>query len=211
MNSSEINDLFYDSPLLMHDYKDKKFEFLSLNHIGSDKMLVALDNSKKRIRVMGILQLSKYPAKDDLYMMKMVSVHPDYRQRGVAKALIKEMCSYMVATFGTEKRLELSAYEKSGEVLINTVTQIAKEFPELSIKHRVWGEGGIAQEAKNNFLRLNDEVVIDDPVSGYKGIGTIFYFDELNKDMVCLRKNKVNSDDEEKAIFVNIKYLSLNK
>lgn len=202
-SSSEINDLFYDSPLLMNEYRAKKFEYLDLKYIGNHRVLLALGQKGNKQIVMGVLQLGKYPKDPNLYMMIFVSIHPDYRKMGIAKTLIKEMCNYVSSI--PNARIELSTYEKEGEVLINSVRQIAQEFPELSIKHRVWG--GKMQDARQDFFRCDDEVMVNDPISGYQGLGKIMYFDEFENDMVMIRKKQVK-DPEESVVLVAIKYLS---
>lgn len=179
----EIYKIFLDNELYRQEYLEKKFKYLDLSwkSIESDNTLVAfIDN-----RPVGLLQLGQAPQDKNLYWMKYVTVHPEFRQMGVARELITEMCRYVSSI--EDARIELSSYEKEGEVLIPMVQEISLQFPELSVKHRTWGTP--YQDTKLPFLRTGDKVLVDSP--DYSGEGVLYGFEEWHNPMTILVKISV--------------------
>lgn len=169
LSRSEIYDLFND-PRLREEYQKKYFKYLELSYLDQDLVLCAFIDQK----LVGCLQLGKSPYDQHLYWMKFVTVHPDFRRQNIARNLITEMCQYVSKI--PDARIELSSYEKEGEVMIPMVQEIAANFPELSLKHRTFGSP--YQDAKLDFLKPGDSVIVSDPHQNYYGEGIVLFFDE---------------------------------
>lgn len=197
MSKDQLSKLFDDQGRY-DDYISKKYKYLDLgwNGIGTDNLVVALDNEK----IAGILQIGKAPQQKNLYWMKFVTVHPDYRNQGIAKSLIREMFNYLSKI--PEAEVELSTYEKEGEVLVETVSSLAKEY-DMPIRHRRISEP--YQDAKRPYLRIGDKVQVDDPVSGYKGSGILAWFIEYENPVKAFSKR---SEDQD-PIIVELKYITI--
>ena len=194
ITKNELYDLFKDKTF-QKEVDENKFKYLIPQYLGEDEIIAAFVDQK----MVGILQLAKMPRADKLYAMKYVTVHPDFRGQGVAKALLKEMVSHVSGISGAS--LELSTYEPEGEVLIPTVRELALSHPELSLKHRTWG--GPYQDAKYDFLKNDMEVIVNDPHQNIQGQGTIMYFCEYSEPLKVMVKIK------DQAVEVEPKYLSL--
>lgn len=168
VNSQELYQLFQ---LSVNLNQEEQFRYLNMAYIGDDSLLVALDSQNT---ILGIIQFGESP-KNKIYWMKFVCVHQDHRQSGIAKALIRSMCDFLSKIENAQ--IELSTYEKEGEVLINSVSEIAREYPDLVVKHRVWG--GIYQDAKANFIKAGDVVQFLNHLTGEYSEGTVMYFEEF--------------------------------
>lgn len=125
-------------------------------------------------RPVGLLQLGQSNSDKNLYWMKYVTVHPEYRQKGIARMLITEMCRHV--SLISDAKIELSSYEKDGEVMITMVQEVSLQFPELTMKHRTWGEP--YQDTKIPYLKRDDKVLVEH--SDYSGPGILKYFEEYN-------------------------------
>lgn len=200
LNKNEVYDLFKEEEL-HQQYVEKKFKYLDLSYRGidSDLVLVAIVNKQ----VAGLLQLGKAPSDKNLYWMKYVTVHPDFRQQGVARNLIQEMFLYLLKI--PEARVELSSYEKEGEVMIPMVQDLANQYPQLSVSHRTWGSPYL--DAKHDFIRSGDTVWVDDAESGYQGWGEVMYFIEYKTPLKVMIKKK----NKEEVLEVEPKFLTHNK
>lgn len=177
-NKDEIYKIFLENEEYHQEYVDNKFKYLDLNYrsIEADLVLVAsIDN-----RPVGLLQLGQSNTDKNLYWMKYVTVHPDFRQQGVARQLITEMCRYISSL--PEGKIELSSYEKEGEIMIPMVQEISLQFPELSMKHRTWGEP--YQDTKLPFFKRGDRVMVEH--EEYSGPGTLKYFEEYQTPLTVL-------------------------
>lgn len=194
LTNEEINKLLADKAF-NKELKADSFKYFIPKYIDyNDQLLAAIIDNK----VVGLLQLSLMPRKEKVYAMKYVTVHPKARNQGVAKALLREMVNKV--SLIPEASLELSSYEKEGEVLIETVHQLALEYPELSLKHRTWG-GGPYQEAKNLFLKADMEVLVEDPTQEIYGVGKILFFQEYTEPLkVVVRIDNKNYEVEPKYI-----------
>lgn len=195
LSKEEVYNLFNNER--DEQYSSEKFKYLDLgwNGIGVDKLVVAFND----FNPIGILQIGKSPNDKNLYWMKFVTVHPNFRGIGVARALIEEMLNYLSRIPDAE--LELSSYEKEGEVLIPMVTELAQNYT-MPIRHRRWGDP--YQDAKRPYLRKDIKVLIDDPVSGFSGEGTLMFFLEYEKPLQAV----VNIGENLDPIKVDIKYLT---
>jgi len=193
MGSHDLYKLFQEFDLL-EDYKNKKFKYLDFGYIGQDRLLIASIDRKP----VGVLQLGQAVQDKNLYWMKFVTVHPEYRQLGIARNLIQEMCRHVSKI--ENAKIELSSYEKDGEVMMEMVRDIALEFFSLSIKHRTWGTP--YQDAKNDFFRIDEEVFVDDSEKNLKGLAKIINFIEQEPIGAV-----VKLQNEEKNHQVLLKYL----
>ena len=161
----------FESDKNRKDLTDKKFKYLDLSYfgIGQDTILIALDGENP----VGVLQMGISPSDSKQYWMKFVTVHPDYRNQGVAKSLITEMFNFVSKI--EDGKIDLSTYEESGEVMIGMVQEVSSKFPELLVRHRVWG--GPYQDTKKHFFREGEVVRVE--YENYVGVGTIKYFQEF--------------------------------
>jgi hypothetical protein len=194
LNRDEVYNLFQDEKH-REDYQNKKFKYLELSYISSDKLCFAFENDQP----VGCLQLGQSPQDKNLYWMKFVTVHPDFRQKGIARILITEMCRYISQI--PNARIELSSYEKEGEVMIPMVQEIAHEFSNLCIKHRYWGTP--YQNAKQDLVKMGDVVEVDDSENNIQAIGEIMYFIEYEEPLKAMIKIK----NKDEVVKVQLKYL----
>ena len=165
-----------------------------MKYVKHNRLLVALVDKKPA----GVLQLGQAAQDKNLYWMKFVTVHPDFRKSGIARSLIREMCNYVSKI--ENAKIDLSSYEKEGEVMMDTVKEIAHEFNSLPIRHRTWATP--YQDAKNDFFRNEDEVLVDDDENNMKGQGKILYFVEEEPVRAV-----VKLENKENAYKVLLKYL----
>mgnify|MGYP002651515285 CR=1 FL=1 len=179
------------------DYVDKNFKYLDLSYKGidADSVFTAFSDDGE---VMGMLQMGKSPYEKNLYWMKFVTVHPKFRQQGVARLLLSSLFSYLEKIEGAE--VELSRYEPEGEVMISMVTELAQNY-NLPIRHCKWGDP--YQDAKQDYLSKGMIVLVNDPDSGFKGEGTILYFLDYEKPVKAL----VNIGDQKESLKVDLKNL----
>lgn len=195
VNYSELVSLFQ----LPENYQEEEnFKYLNFSYINQDNILVALNNQDV---ILGILQVGESP-RSKIYWMKYVCVHPKYRQIGVAKALINEMCNYLSKIENAQ--IELSTYEKEGEILINSVSEISKQYPELIVRHKVLG--GIYQDAKKDFIKAGDEVTFINNLTGEESIGEVLFFEEFFEPVRVRVKTK-----NESVFSIEMIYVKKNK
>jgi hypothetical protein len=188
---SEIEKLFN-----LPENESENFKYFNPRFIDNDLLLVSLENNK----ITGILQVGNAPKKDKLFWMKYICVHHEHRQNEISKILLNEMCHKLSQI--EDAQIDLSTYEKDGEVLINTVISVASQFPNLSVNHRIWG--GPYQSAKNDFIRIGDEVVFIDDNSNQRTIGQVCHFEDFsepaqvwiktNQDKILIELSKVKKN-----------------
>lgn len=184
-------------PEYFKQYQQKHFRFLDLTMLHDDCFFVAFNENKE---IMGLLQFGLNPSDSQVYWMKFIEVVPKFKGQKIASNLLEKLCIHLSSM--DEIKLHISTYQLEGEVLIPTIQRLALNYPQLKIKHKL--RTTPYQEASSEFLRLNQEVYVEDPDSGYKGKAIIHSFREHE---LPLKIKLVCQDDQKTIIVVEPEYI----
>lgn len=190
LNKDEFLQLI-KKPLYFNQYKKNTFKFLDLGMLHNDFFLVAFNNNQE---IMGLIQFGANPNDQTIYWMKFIEVLPQFKGQKIASMLLEKLCNHLSSI--SDIQLQISAYQLDGEVLIPTIQRLALNYPQLKIKHKL--RSTPYQDAHIDFLRINQEVYVEDPDSGYKGKAIVASFKEYETPL----KIKLICQDESKSIIV---------